>query len=48
MRKYLLHVTPKYLLLIAGIVWMIAGGNILRIGFVEFVSSWNQHFIYLI
>lgn len=48
MKKLVPHVAPKYLLLIAGIVWMIAGGNILRIGVVDFVSNWHSHLVYLL
>lgn len=47
MKKNLLLVSPKYLLLIAGIVWMVAGGNILRIGFADFISNWHGHVIYV-
>lgn len=36
------RVAPQYLLLIAGLVWMIAGGNILRIGLPDFLHHWNQ------
>ena len=41
MKKIIPCVTPKYLLLIAGIVWMFAGGNILRIGVPEFIQKWQ-------
>lgn len=38
----------KYLLLIAGIVWMFAGGNILRIGVPDFVESWHHNVLYVL
>ncbi len=47
MKKLLPHVPPKYLLLIAGIVWMIAGGNVLKIGFTDFMSNWHEQLIYV-
>ncbi len=48
MLKKLFYVTPKTLLLIAGIVWLIAGGNILRIGVLDFIESWRQNPLYLL
>ena len=37
-----------YLLLIAGIVWMFAGGNILRIGVPDFIQYWQFSVWYLL
>ena len=48
MQKIIPHAAPKYLLLIAGIVWMFAGGNILRIGIADFVPSWKHNFLYVL
>ncbi|MCM0647723.1 hypothetical protein NBE98_04945 [Clostridium swellfunianum] len=48
MKRLIPKVTPKYLLLIAGIVWLIAGGNILKIGFTEFILNWHGNIIYLL
>lgn len=48
MNKLVLLVHPIKLLLIAGLVWMFAGGNILRIGIVDFVANWNHEMIYLV
>lgn len=47
MKKIIPHVSPKYLLLIAGIVWIIAGANILRIGIPDFASNWEHNILYL-
>lgn len=41
MKKFIPHVTPKYLLLIAGIVWIIAGVNVVKIGLTDFILNWN-------
>lgn len=48
MKKIIPCVTPKYLLLIAGIVWMFAGGNILRIGVPDFIQYWQFSVWYLL
>lgn len=48
MKKWIPHVPPKYLLLIAGIVWLIAGGNILRIGLPDFLEHWDNHVWYIL
>lgn len=48
MRKMIPYVAPKYLLLIAGIVWMIAGVNILRIGVRDFAQHWQFNVLYLL
>lgn len=48
MNKIIPCVPPKYLLLIAGIVWMIAGGNILRIGVPDFTQNWKSNVLYLL
>ncbi|MCB6366453.1 hypothetical protein LI291_09745 [Intestinibacillus massiliensis] len=47
MKKFIPCIKPKYLLFIAGFVWMIAGGNILRIGAPEFVQYWQSNALYL-
>ena len=39
---------PMYLLLIAGIVWVSAGGNILRIGILDFTQNWQSNLLYLL
>lgn len=48
MKRFIPHVSPKYLLLIAGLVWMIAGGNILRIGVPDFTGYWHYSILYLL
>lgn len=48
MKKIIPYVAPKYLLLIAGIVWMIAGVNILRIGAPDFARHWQSNVLYLL
>lgn len=48
MQKHIFHVAPKFLLLIAGIVWMIARLNILRIGVLDFVPFWHHNYIYVL
>lgn len=48
MRKWIPYVTPKYLLFLAGMIWLIAGGNILRIGVPDFVQYWHAHVLYLL
>ena len=48
MKKIIPCVTPKDLLLIAGIVWMFAGGNILRIGVPDFIQYWHFSVWYLL
>ncbi len=45
--KNMMNVKPKYLLLIAGIVWFLAGTNIFIIGITSFISSWNNNILYL-
>jgi len=47
MQKIVPRVAPKYLLLIAAIVWMIAGANILRIGVPDFGRNWHYHILYV-
>lgn len=37
-----------YLLLIAGIVWVFAGGNILRIGIPDFAQNSQSNLLYLL
>ena len=37
-----------YLLLIAGIVWVFAGGNIPRIGIPDFTQNWQSNLLYLL
>ncbi|RHB47673.1 hypothetical protein DW886_03700 [Enterocloster aldenensis] len=39
---------PMYLLLIAGIVWVSAGGNILRIGIPDFTRNWQSNLLHLL
>lgn len=39
-------VRPRTLLLIAGLVWLLAGGNILRIGVLDFIRHWGGHPVY--
>lgn len=41
------HVRPKDLLLIAGIVWMAAGGNVFNIGIRDFARNWNHNYLYI-
>ena len=48
MKKMIPYVAPKHLLLIAGIVWMIAGANILRIGAPDFSQYWQSNVWYLL
>ena len=48
MQRMVPRVAPKYLLLLAGIFWMFAGGNILRIGIPDFVANWTQNILYLL
>ena len=42
------HIKPKYLLLIAGIVWFIAGANVFNIGVSDFINSWHNNHLYLL
>ncbi|MGI6752666.1 MAG: hypothetical protein ACOX4U_08700 [Anaerovoracaceae bacterium] len=46
MKKKPFLISPKYLPLIAGIVWMVAGINILKIGFTDFIRNWHGHVKY--
>lgn len=48
MKKFIPHVTPKYLLLIAGIVWIIAGVNVVKIGLTDFILNWNGQVWYVL
>lgn len=48
MQKMLPKLNPGSLLLIAGIVWMIAGGNILRMGLPDFIVNWQHNFLYVL
>lgn len=47
-QKFIPHVRARYLLLIAACIWMFAGGNVLIIGLLDFISSWQQHFVYVL
>lgn len=47
MQRIIPKVEPKYLLLIAGCVWLLAGGNIFKIGIVDFVRNWNMNYLFL-
>lgn len=48
MKRLIPRIAPKYLLLIAGLVWAIAGANIVRIGVNDFIVSWQNHMSYII
>ena len=37
-KRLIPHIRPKYLLLIAGIVWFIAGANVFNIGIKDFMA----------
>lgn len=46
MQNLIPKVPKRYLLLIAGIVWLIAGVNILLIGLPNFAAGWEGNFLY--
>lgn len=46
--KKMIKVKPKYLLLIAGIVWFLAGTNIFVIGINSFIAGWNNNILYIL
>ena len=46
MQRWIPRVPKRYLLLIAGIVWLIAGVNILLIGVPNFAAGWNGNVFY--
>lgn len=41
------NVRKIYLLLIAGIVWLIAGANIVRLGIIDFTESWGGNILFI-
>lgn len=41
-------IKAEYLLLIAGLVWLVAGGNIFKIGLKSFIIGWHKNHLYLI
>lgn len=48
MRNLIPRVPKRYLLLIAGLVWLAAGVNILLIGLPNFVAGWGGNPLYLL
>lgn len=46
MRKYEPRVPKRTLLLVAGLVWLAAGGNILLIGAPQFAAQWGRQWLY--
>jgi len=48
MQKLLPKVPKRYLLLIAGIVWLIAGVNILLIGLPNFAAGWEGNYLFAV
>ena len=48
MQKLIPGVPKRVLLLIAGLVWLVAGLNILLIGIPSFVTGWHQNLPYLL
>lgn len=48
MRKLIPCVSPKSLLLIAGLVWIGAGASVFHIGILDFISTWHHHYSYVL
>lgn len=48
MRKYEPRVPKRTLLLVAGLVWLAAGVNILLIGAPQFAVQWGQQWLYVL
>ncbi len=42
------YVRKIYLLLIAGVVWLVAGANIVNIGLPDFIRGWDSNILYIV